>query len=177
MMAKTKIAPIKKLTIHRLKLCGAYLLARLLNHVRHVLNIPLSKVHAWTDSTIVLNCLNRNPRRFKTYVGNHISAIIDLIPPNNWRHVKSTDNPVDRASRGVFPAKLIDHTLWCNGPPWLKLSPLSWPEQKQLLPMVGNSDEVSHIVKAFDKSPIINLTKFSKFNHLKSHSMGHTIHL
>ena len=66
--SKTKVAPM--LTIPRLELCGTYLLAQLLFHVHDVFHIPLNSVYAWTDSTIVLNWLCGNPRRFKTFVGN-----------------------------------------------------------------------------------------------------------
>ena len=78
--SKTKVAPIKRLTIPHLELCGAYLLAQLLHHVRKVLDLSISNVYAWTDSTIVLSWLVGNPRRFKTYVRNRVSYIIDLIP-------------------------------------------------------------------------------------------------
>ena len=52
--SKTKVAPIKKLTIPHLELCGAHLLAQLLYHVE-VLELPIAQVFAWTDSTIVLS--------------------------------------------------------------------------------------------------------------------------
>ena len=64
--SKTKVAPIKRLTIPRLELCGAYILSNLLEHIRLTLNIPIEDIYAWTDSTIVLNWLDGNPRRFKT---------------------------------------------------------------------------------------------------------------
>lgn len=63
--SKTKVAPIKRLTLPRLELCGANLLAKLLFHVMKALNLSLQEVYAWTDSTIVLNWLDGSPRRFK----------------------------------------------------------------------------------------------------------------
>ena len=131
-LSKTKVAPIKRLTIPRLELCGAQLLARLLHHVRIVLNIPLDKSYAWTDSTIVLHWLVGSPRRFKTYVGNRVSNIVELLGPERWHHVSGLDNPADCASRGLFPSELIDHSLWWNGPEWLKLPSSSWPDQMQV---------------------------------------------
>ena len=125
---------------------GAHLLAKLLHHVREVLCIPLHNVYAWTDSTIVLNWLDGNPRRFKTYVGNRISCIMELVPPKQWNHLNGSDNPADCASRGLFPSELLEHPLWRNGPDWLKLTPEDWPKQSQL-PQVEDADEKRSVYK------------------------------
>ena len=168
-MSKSRVAPIKRLTIPRLELCGAQLLAQLIHHVRQVLDIPLSHVHAWTDSTIVLNWLDGNPRRFKTYVGNRVSTVIDLIPPDKWKHVRSADNPADCASRGLYPSELLDHSLWWSGPTWLKKPPTSWPEKLPLPPNESDVEdkEVSLLVLTPNLNPVIPIDKFSSFDHLK----------
>ncbi len=51
------------------------------------------------------------------FVGNRVAQIMELIPPERWGHVLSADNPADCASRGLYPAA---HTLWWNGPEWLR---------------------------------------------------------
>jgi hypothetical protein len=108
-MSKTKVSPIKRLSIPRLELCGARVVAKLIHHIKEIFSIPLSSVYAWTDSTIVLDWLVGNPRRFKTYVGNRVSEIIDLVPPERWGHIPSADNPSECASCGVLPSQLLEH--------------------------------------------------------------------
>lgn len=60
-VSKTRVAPIKRLTIPRLELNGALIMARLISHCKDVLDLPLDSVHAWTDSTIVLAWIRGNP--------------------------------------------------------------------------------------------------------------------
>ena len=93
-VSKTKVSPIKRLSIPRLELCGAHVLANLLYHVKKALNVPTSSVFAWTDSSIVLSWLSGNPRRFKTYVGNHTSQILEH---------RGQEFPAGRGNQGMHP--------------------------------------------------------------------------
>ena len=87
----------------------------------------LKDIFAWMDSTIVLNWIISNSRRFKIYVGNRARCIVDLVPSNHWHHVEGSKNPADCASRGLLPSELLTHDLWWNGSSWLKRGIQDWP--------------------------------------------------
>ena len=131
-IAKTKVAPIKHLTIPCLELCRAVILTRLLDHVAQTLEISLNDVYAWTDSMVTLGWLQGNHRRFKTFVGNRVSEIIDAIQPAHWRHVSGRQNPADCASRGLFPAELASCHEWWHSPMWLRQPEHDWPNHLEL---------------------------------------------
>ncbi|XP_037955049.1 uncharacterized protein LOC119684956 [Teleopsis dalmanni] len=124
--AKSKVNPIKnKKTLPKLELCEAHLLGKLMKSIKEVINREV-KIYAWSDSTIALSWIKNENKTKDKFIGTRVREIKQCMPSATWNHVRSEDNPADVASRGLKPEKLAAHSLWWNGPTWLK-DESNWP--------------------------------------------------
>ncbi|GFT71847.1 integrase catalytic domain-containing protein [Trichonephila clavipes] len=102
--SKTRVAPVKSITLPRLELLAALLLSELY--------------------VVVLESLRKQMENLccQSYLKNS-----KMTSEASWHHVKSQENPADCASRGIAASKLKVHKLWWSGPQWLSQDSLHFP--------------------------------------------------
>lgn len=112
------MAPIKVTTIPRLELMAALLSAEAAEFLEAELMGDIDH-RFWTDSKIVLGYVKNDARRFHTFVSNRVQQIRNASSPDQWKFVRTRDNPADLTSRGATVAQLLESEIWWKGPSFL----------------------------------------------------------
>ena len=121
---------MKKQSIPRLELLGAYLLAKLVFSVRSVFERLAFNfdTYYWVDSFTTL-CWIRNNKPWRQYVQHRVNEIRRLSDGEKWRFCPGELNPADIPSRGCAVKELVNNKSWWNGPTSLTEDPSTWPKQ------------------------------------------------
>jgi len=130
-IGKSRVAPLKHLTIPRLELSAAVLAVKLNSMVTQELDDKIEEPFFWTDSSCVLGYINNTSKRYKTFVANRISTIHEHSTPSQWNFISTELNPADCASRGQSSKQLLESKEWINGPSFLLQSRNTWPQQPE----------------------------------------------
>lgn len=140
LLGKSRVAPLKAVTIPRLELSAALLSVKLSNLIQVELPVSFQKILFWTDSTAVLKYVRNETKRFHTFVANRVSKIRLASDPSQWRYVSSAENPADVASRGCSADQL--NQRWICGPTFLLEGEDQWPVCPEIGICSGEDPEV-----------------------------------
>ncbi|XP_072140680.1 uncharacterized protein [Dermacentor andersoni] len=160
-MAKSRVAALKRLSLPRLELMGALIGARLCHYVAKALDLKNVTTILWTDSTVAMYWIKGNAARWKPFVANRVSELQALTDPRDWRHCPDSDNPAGLITRGILPSALRESELWWKGPRWLQEDDTCWPTISEPSAKVGECQMEERKVTVM---PIVSSSSMAIFN-------------
>ncbi|XP_075167603.1 uncharacterized protein LOC142239718 [Haematobia irritans] len=160
---KSKVAPLKPMSISRLELQAAIIGVRIAQKVLEISRLNFTSKYFWIDSKTVLQWLRMNPKKFQQFVMHRVGEILEVTNVTQWRWVPSKMNPADLATKYQHNWNV---SMWFTGPQFLRESKSTRPECVKL-DVCGN-DEIRHnffhIHK--DKAATLNVEYFSNWRRL-----------
>ena len=193
-MAKSRIAPLHKVTTPRMELNGAVLSKRGRQVIEQEMRFQFERVLHLVDSETVMNMIHKTSTRFQVYEGSRIGEIQAAAEGHmeDWAWIPGEQNTADMLTRGKDPSQLGPNSEWNRGPHMLYSPFDQWP-----IKFGKQSDERSPGEKtclavnvSIAKKPIIDLSRFSSIQtarlviarilgmfHRKSISGGRTKHI
>ncbi|KAL9974310.1 hypothetical protein ACROYT_G011331 [Oculina patagonica] len=163
-MSKTRLTPIKALTIPRLELQAAVVAVRLKSKILEEIDFEVDEMHFWSDSKIVLHYLSNMQRRFSTYVSDRVAEITSNSDIKEWHHIPGTMNVADDCTRGKEFHELTPQCRWISGPEFLMLPEAEWPSINEV-PVVNESElEIKSSVLTVSTTPSINMVQWEKYS-------------
>ena len=144
-MAKTKMAPKKTISVAKLELQAALLGARLCNYIGKAFTRKIDRRYFWTDSSCTRNWIRSPASLYKPFVNHRIGEIQTLTEAEEWRFIPGKLNPSDLATRSTLDPKETFSKLWLEGALFLKENEEKWPED---IPWMNIREEIRSENKA-----------------------------
>ncbi|GFU45794.1 integrase catalytic domain-containing protein [Nephila pilipes] len=169
--SRSKLAPVKKIILPRLELLAALIGTRLLQYFYRETNMHSHTAVLCSDSTVALSWIKGDPNRWKTFVCNRTTEILQYTTPSQWRPCTGTDNPADNLTRGTFPSQLPSLESWWHGPKWLNHDSDAWPTKdfpshSQPSVEVESRKIESRSFYVATTEPIIDISRYSSYTKL-----------
>ena len=106
--------------ISRKELEAAKMCAELMHSVSKSLQHLGCGLHFWSDSQVVLRWIVNPDLHLPKFVKRRVDKINLVSPVNAWRYVSTSNNPADVGTRVDVTKNRDAHSLWLNGPEFLK---------------------------------------------------------
>jgi hypothetical protein len=144
---KSRVTPLKPISVPRLELQAAVLGARLAKTVEQEHDYEIQSKTYWSDSRTALAWIRAEPRAFKTFVAHRLAEIEDHTKKKEWRWLPSKDNVADDATRST-PLNFSAEHRWFTGPAFLRETSDQWPrEEKVEVKDTGEEREKCYVMR------------------------------
>ena len=171
--SKTRVAPLKQLSIPQLELMSARILAQLMNTVCNALQsqVKVDGMRFWMDSKTALSWI-QNKGEWKQFVQHRVDEILRLTNKEEWAYCSTLENPADLGSRGVLASQLKEGELWWRGPRWLTGQKEDWPvmnedfQTPETTYEEKKSTSVMLVKTKEETTAVVNVNDYSKLQRL-----------
>ncbi|XP_055604694.1 uncharacterized protein LOC129752929 [Uranotaenia lowii] len=164
-MSKTKVCPLKQLSIPRCELSAAVLGSQMAHSIEAEHDLKVTRRVFWTDSRTVLSWIRSDQRRYKPFVGFRIGTILQNTRVDEWRWVPTKFNIADILTKWSNESFLAPDSSWFLGPKFLHRDESEWPEQPVLTPNTTQELRTFLLHHSFSTGelPIIDVRRISKW--------------
>ena len=143
--ARSRVAPLKAMSVARLELQAAVLGTRLHSVVKQFLTKKGMDIVAstfYSDSEVVLGWINSDHRRYQVFVAHRVSEILTTTTKAQWCYVNTKDNTADEAT------KITDSDRWFIGPRFLDktINEDYKVDKRQAVDVPAPTEEIRHVM-------------------------------
>ena len=164
---KTRVAPLRKISIPRIELLRAVACVRLVEKISENLGIKFCRKYFFTDSSAVLGMIRGESAAFQEFTGTRVSEIKTKSDvEKEWFWIPGTENIADLGTRDtVKPRDLESGTDYQLGRSWMRADKESWPATQTPGQVPREELVKSHIsLVVQEEEQLINLEKYSSFD-------------
>ncbi|XP_065078483.1 uncharacterized protein LOC135701567 [Ochlerotatus camptorhynchus] len=126
--SKTRVAPLKFVSIPRLELQAAVIGSRLAKSIEAGHSIKVDRRYFWTDARNVMCWLQSDHRRYSQFVAFRVGEILEETDVTEWRWIGTKENVADDGTKWQYKPDLKPASRWFNGPSFLWRPKMEWPE-------------------------------------------------
>ena len=101
MIGKSRVAPLKYITMPRMELVAATLSVKISALLKRELQMNCDKEIFWTDSEVTLGYSRNESKNCKNFVANRIELIREHSEAEQWHYINTKENPAGYISRGI----------------------------------------------------------------------------
>ena len=136
---------------------------KLFNLIIQEIDLLIEWVKFWSDSMLTLHYIQDQSHKFKVYVANRVSQILESTSSNYLNFIEEVKNPADICSRGVFhPMQLLETNK--HGQNWLSRLKLLCGNNKMCnTKTIKTLDETNPEIRKAQTFVAINVAKKDKY--------------